>query len=71
MKDIIEAVDGSLAPVECVDNPKVCDRIHTCAARDVWEKLKAAMEDILESATLESLTECQEKKKPPTINYTI
>ena len=71
MKDIIEAVDGSLAPVECVDNPSTCDRIHTCATRDVWEKLKGAMEDVLEATTLESLTERQEKKKPPTISYTI
>jgi len=71
MKDIIEAVDGSLAPVECVDNPNVCDKIRTCATRDVWKKLKGAIEDILESTTLESLTECQEKKEPPTMHYTI
>ena len=71
MKDIIEAVDGSLAPVECVDNPNICNRVPTCATNDLWKRLKVAIEDVLESTTLESLTECQEKKKPQTINYTI
>lgn len=71
LKEIIDAVEGSIAPVECVDNPSLCDRTPTCSTRDVWVQLKNAMDEILESTTLSMLIENQQKKNPPPLNYTI
>ena len=34
--DIIVAVEGSLSPVECVDDPEYCKKIATCSAHDAW-----------------------------------
>ena len=63
LKDIITAVEGSLSYVGCVDDPDVCERSLVCPARDVWERLKQAAEEILETTSLESLTECRNTKR--------
>lgn len=69
--DIIEAVEGSLAPVECVDNPDYCKKISVCSAHDVWVKVRESLEDLLRGTSLQSLIENQEKKSGSPGNYTI
>jgi Rrf2 family transcriptional regulator, cysteine metabolism repressor len=71
LMEIISAVEGSLAPVECVDNQETCNRTHTCATRDLWTRLKEAVEDVLEKTTLESLIEDQNKKDPLPVDFSI
>ena len=65
MSQIIQLLEGSMAPVECVTNPQVCDRSDFCAARDVWSEMKDAIDGILGSLTLEGLVEMQRGKKTP------
>jgi Rrf2 family protein len=60
--EIVRLLEGSLAPVECVDNPEVCRRSGTCAAQDVWRQLKEAMDDVLAATTLKDLAEKQKQK---------
>jgi Rrf2 family cysteine metabolism transcriptional repressor len=60
--EITQLLEGPVAPVACVDNPEVCDRSGTCATRDVWGRLKEAMEGVLGSTTLQDLMEEQQKK---------
>lgn len=62
LSDVVRLFEGSLAPVECVDDPGVCRRSKTCAARDVWGRLKEAMDEVLASTTLRDLAEDQKKK---------
>jgi len=71
MQHIIEAVEGSLAPVECVDNPALCNRTATCSTRDVWIKMKRAMQDVLQETSLDNLIEQQNEKSSQPSNYTI
>lgn len=59
---IIKALEGSLAPVECVDDPRVCKRISICVTRDVWKRLKDAIEEILGAITLEDLVKSHKRK---------
>ena len=63
LSEIMQLLEGSIAPVECVDNPKVCPRSELCVTRDIWEEMKKAMEGVLQTTTLQSLIERQEKKK--------
>ena len=63
LSEIIYLLEGSIAPVDCVDNPKVCPRAELCVTRDIWEEVKKAMEGVLQTTTLQSLIERQEKKK--------
>jgi len=65
LSEITQLLEGSLAPVECVNNPEVCRRSGACAARDVWGRLKEAMDGVLESTTLKDLAEDQKKKGRP------
>ncbi len=69
--DIIEAVEGTLSPVECVDNPEYCKKTSTCSAHDVWVKVRESIEDVLRSTSLQSLTESHEKKSGTPGTYAI
>ena len=60
--EVARLLEGPMAPVECVDNPDVCSRSGACATRDVWGRLKDAMEGVLGSTTLEDLVAEQRKK---------
>ena len=62
LSEIIQLLEGSLAPVECVNNPKLCPRSELCVARDIWTELKNAMTGVLESTTLQDLVERQKEK---------
>jgi Rrf2 family transcriptional regulator, cysteine metabolism repressor len=63
LNDIIQLLEGSTAPVECVDNPRLCKRSDQCVTRDVWEEVNKAMNGVLASITLETLAERQRSKK--------
>jgi len=63
LKDILEALEGPLAPVHCLKDEKSCARSAMCATRDVWNDMKEAMEKVLEASTLEDLTERQKGKE--------
>jgi len=65
MIDITRLLEGSLAPVECVDNPDVCERSAQCVTRDIWGEIKKAINGVLESTTLQDLVERQKKKGLP------
>jgi Rrf2 family protein len=70
--DILLALEGSLAPVECVDRPEVCPRSVNCGARDLWAELGEVITEFLESVTLKDLCERQrEKDRPAAFTYCI
>jgi Rrf2 family protein len=61
---VIEILEGSVAPVECVDNAALCARSEECVTRDVWTDVKAAIMGVLESLTLRDLMDRQKAKTP-------
>jgi Rrf2 family protein len=72
LSEIIQIMEGSIAPVECVDDPKVCSRADLCVTRDIWTEMQKAMSGILESTTLQDLVQRQrEKEKPEAVTYYI
>ena len=62
LSEVIQLLEGSTAPVECVNNPKVCNRSGICATRDIWDELKKKTDSILESITIHDLVERQKQK---------
>jgi Rrf2 family protein len=62
LSEIIQVVEGSLAPVACVETPQVCSRVEICVTREVWTKLKKAMMEVLENITLQDLARRQKEK---------
>ena len=65
LSEVLQLLEGSIAPAECVNNPGVCSRSELCATRDIWGELKKAMNGILESTTLQDLAERQKGKERP------
>ena len=65
LSEVIRLLEGSLAPVECINNPDCCDRSEFCVTRDVWGELKMVMDGVLESTTLQDLVERHRRKNKP------
>ena len=63
LSEVIQLLEGSIAPVACVNDPEYCPRSDVCATRDIWGELKKAMNGVLESTTLQNLVERQERKE--------
>lgn len=71
LSEIIRALEGSLAPVECVDDPTYCNRAGICVTRDVWVKIKDRINEVLESISLKDLVDQQVKKQTDGLIYHI
>ena len=65
LSEVVQLLEGSITPAECIGNPKSCPRSDLCVTRDVWAEMKKAMDAILESTTLQDLAERQKKKEQP------
>ncbi len=63
LKEIVEALEGPISLVDCLDGSGECARSGRCATQDVWEALTGAIADILDRTTLEDLVERQRRKE--------
>lgn len=53
---ILRTIEGSLAPVECLEyEVNTCERKEFCPTLKVWEKLYAAINDVVDSITLQDI----------------
>lgn len=60
--EIIRALEGPIAPVDCViDDDVDCDNTEECVTKVVWERLKEKIDEVLDDITLADL--CQEELK--------
>lgn len=66
LSEVIRLLEGSTAPVGCLDDPSTCPRSDSCVARDIWGELKEAMDGVLDSVTLRDLVERQKRKERST-----
>ena len=55
LDEVFEALEGKLAPVECVQDPSTCGRADDCVVRELWCEVTGAMRGVLENKTLEDL----------------
>jgi Rrf2 family protein len=61
VSEIVRALEGSVSPVDCINEPELCERSEDCAARQLWCELETAMFRVLENRTLEDLVERHEE----------
>jgi Rrf2 family protein len=61
--ELVHVLEGTLAPVECVQDGKFCKRSATCIARDVWRDMGEAMEKVLVGLNLQQLADRQERSQ--------
>jgi len=56
---IVRAVEGPLALLDCLSRPSACERSHRCAARSLWGRVTDAIAQLLGETTLAQLCEDQ------------
>ena len=57
LSEVMIALEGSLAPLACVDDPHACTKEGGCVQREVWERVRDATQEILESVSIADLAE--------------
>lgn len=57
LQQIVEAVEGPIAPSQCLAEPRLCNRSGTCRAHQVWRKVQNKVIDVLQGVTLEELAQ--------------
>lgn len=61
---IIEALDGPLTILDCVQNEKICERSDACKGRGVWSGLEKTMREFCSTFTLSNALESEK-----TVNF--
>jgi len=62
LNDVIEIMDGPIAPVDCLDNPGAYPDAELCVLRDIWNEVRQAAQTVLASKTLQELVRRQREK---------
>jgi len=52
LSDIFRALEGSTAPVACVDEPGSCPLRKDCPTRETWCRIGQAIQEVLDGTTL-------------------
>jgi Rrf2 family cysteine metabolism transcriptional repressor len=56
VRDVYRILEGSFAPVDCLDNPHICSLVKTCPTRKLWAELERATSKVFGTLTLADLT---------------
>lgn len=66
---ILRLTEGSMAPVACLDDEvNQCPRVNECPTLFVWEKLDAAVKEVIDGITLQDIID---HSREMTIDYNI
>lgn len=61
--DILRLIEGSLAPVACMDDePNQCPRRSKCVTIDVWKQIDDAVNNVVDNITLADLVKRHKEK---------
>ena len=63
LSEVIRLLEGDTAPVDCICTPECCNRSDLCVTRDVWNEMKQAIDEKLDSITLHDLVERQNSRR--------
>lgn len=66
--DIIRAMEGPIAPVECVSEvePTECVQADSCITRAVWARVRDTLAEVMDSISLaDMLRDAENMDKPP------
>ncbi len=63
LKDLVETLEGPLNLIECLNDPRTCQRVPYCVTRDIWRDISEAINGILCSLTLEDMVRRKGEKE--------
>lgn len=50
--DVVELLEGSVAPVTCIEDESTCDRVGACSTEGLWRDVDRAVRRVLSGTTL-------------------
>ena len=53
--DVVVALEGSLAPVECVADDHICEQQNVCGTLGLWKRVDDTLREVLGATTLHDL----------------
>ena len=71
LREVVETMEGSLVPTNCIDKPLSCSRSTECVTRDVWNELGEQIKEHLEKISLADMVQKQKEKSNQTLMYNI
>lgn len=71
VSDVIEALEGSIMPVDCLDEGSACSRNGGCAQRGMWADVRDAILGVLSKSTIADLAERDRALQPTGTRYAI
>ncbi|MDD3776113.1 MAG: Rrf2 family transcriptional regulator [Actinomycetota bacterium] len=64
LREIVEAVEGPIAMVECINDPHICSRYRHCVSKDIWAEITQDIYQKLDAVTLQDCLERQDNLTP-------
>lgn len=71
VSEVIEALEGSILPIDCLDEGSACSRSGGCAQRRMWQAVREAILDVLDNTTIGDLAEQDKLAQPGGARYMI
>jgi Rrf2 family protein len=71
VSEVIEALEGAIMPIDCLDDASACTRNGGCAQREMWEEVRRAIRDVLDNTTISDLAERDRAAQPGGARYII
>jgi Rrf2 family protein len=63
LNDVVEVLEGPINLIECLRDPKACQRSSFCVTRDIWKEVSEAIYRIFHSVTLEEMVNRKREKE--------
>ena len=63
LNEMVEILEGPLNLIECLHDPKTCQRVPTCVTREIWKEVSDSINGIFRSVTLEDLVNRKREKE--------
>jgi len=57
VSEVIMALEGSILPIDCLDDTSTCSKAGGCAQRDMWQSVREAILNVLDNTTISELAE--------------
>jgi Rrf2 family protein len=69
--EVIEALEGAIMPIDCLDETSACSKRGGCAQRGMWQDVREAILTVLENTTIGELAERDRAAKSGNVRYAI
>ena len=71
VSEVIEALEGTIMPTDCLDESSACSKNGGCAQRDMWSDVRDAILGVLANTTIADLAARDRALQPTGVRYVI